>query len=220
MTRLQLSGRYRRVRRLAAIAAGVLALSAAVTAADPPAAGQPTDPAAARASADGPAADFPLTVPSAARQPAEPSPDRSGAADTGYRWPLDGQPRVGRPFDPPARRWLPGHRGVDLVATPGAVVRAAGAGVVSFSGSVAGVGVVSVGHPGGLRTTYQPVTPLVATGEAVAAGAPIGVLVTGHPGCPTPTCLHWGLRWGEFYLDPLSLVGHGRVRLLPRPAGG
>lgn len=132
-----------------------------------------------------------------------------------YRWPLDGEPRVTRRFNPPPRRWLPGHRGVDLAGTPGAVVHAAGAGVVHFAGPVAGRGVVSVNHPGGLRTTYEPVTPLVAAGDPVTAGDPIGLLVAGHAGCATEACLHWGLRRGDHYLDPLSLLGLGWVRLFP-----
>lgn len=116
-----------------------------------------------------------------------------------FRWPLDGPPRPVRRFDPPPLPWLPGHRGVDLAAAPGATVRAAGAGTVLFADMVAGRPVVTVGHPGGLRTTYEPVHPEVHPGDVVAAGAPLGVLLAGHPGCPTaraaaPTgsCLHWG----------------------------
>lgn len=139
---------------------------------------------------------------------------QSGPGD-GYRWPVDGQPSVTRPFDPPAQRWLPGHRGVDLAGQPGAVVRAAGAGVVFFAGPVAGQGVVSVAHGDQLRTTYQPLTPVVSAGDVVAAGDPIGILEPGHAGCPVAACLHWGLRQDEDYLDPLSLLGLGRVRLLP-----
>jgi murein DD-endopeptidase MepM/ murein hydrolase activator NlpD len=132
-----------------------------------------------------------------------------------FRWPLDGPPRVVRRFDPPAQRWLAGHRGVDLAGTPGATVRAAGAGKVRFAGLVAGRPVVSVDHAGGLRTTYEPVEPVVRVGDELAAGDPIGRLVGGHPGCPVPACLHWGLRRGDVYLDPLALFGLGQVRLLP-----
>lgn len=132
-----------------------------------------------------------------------------------FRWPLDGQPAVVRPFDPPPRPWLPGHRGVDLAAASGDPVRAAGGGVVRFAGTVAGRGVVSVEHPGGLRTTYEPVTPAVRAGDRVAAGDVLGRLVAGHPGCPVAACLHWGLRRGAEYLDPLALLGRARVRLLP-----
>jgi murein DD-endopeptidase MepM/ murein hydrolase activator NlpD len=94
-------------------------------------------------------------------------------------------------------------------------VRAAGPGTVIFAGRVAGRGVISVAHPGGLRTTYEPVTATVSVGEPVAAGALLGTLEAGHPGCPAAACLHWGLRRGDVYLDPLALLGLGRVRLLP-----
>jgi murein DD-endopeptidase MepM/ murein hydrolase activator NlpD len=133
-----------------------------------------------------------------------------------FRWPLDGVPRVVRPFAPPPKPWLPGHRGVDLAAPPGATVRAAGAGWVRFAGQLAGRGVISIEHAGGLRTTYEPVTATVRVGDRVTAGQPIGRLVAGHPGCPVVACLHWGLRRGDAYLDPLTLLGLGRVRLLPR----
>jgi murein DD-endopeptidase MepM/ murein hydrolase activator NlpD len=59
------------------------------------------------------------------------------------------------------------------------------------------------------------VQPSVAAGQVVARGSPIGLLAAGHPGCPAPACLHWGLRRGETYLDPLVLLRPPRVRLLP-----
>lgn len=132
-----------------------------------------------------------------------------------YRWPLDGPPRLVRRFDPPPQPWLAGHRGVDLAAPPGVLVRASGAAVVGYAGSVAGREVVSLTHPGGLRTTYEPLRPLVVAGDRVAAGEPVGILLPGHPRCPISACLHWGLRQEEEYLDPLTLLGLGRVRLLP-----
>jgi murein DD-endopeptidase MepM/ murein hydrolase activator NlpD len=109
---------------------------------------------------------------------------------------------------------MPGHRGVDLAAPEGSVVKAAGAGVVWFAGMVAGRPVVSVAHTNGTRTTYEPVEPLVRAGQEVRAGEAIGVVVAGHPGCPA-ACLHWGLRRGNTYLDPMALLGPSRVRLYP-----
>src|SRR4051812_39884276 len=135
-----------------------------------------------------------------------------------YGWPVS-PARVVRAFDPPARPWLPGHRGVDLAASPSVVVRAAGTGRVIYAGVLAGRGVVSVEHADGLRTTYEPVTPAVGVGDPVRLGTPIGRLLAGHPGCPVTACLHWGLRRGAVYLDPLALLGRGRVRLLPLRAG-
>jgi murein DD-endopeptidase MepM/ murein hydrolase activator NlpD len=120
-----------------------------------------------------------------------------------------------RAFDPPAQPWLAGHRGIDLASSAGGTVSSAGPGTVLFAGLVAGRGVVSVSHAGGLRTTYEPVTASVSVGDVVARGDPLGRLESGHPGCPQAACLHWGLRRGGLYLDPLALLGLGRVRLLP-----
>ncbi|WP_435871290.1 murein hydrolase activator EnvC family protein [Micromonospora tulbaghiae] len=132
-----------------------------------------------------------------------------------FRWPLPGAPRVVRRFDPPPQPWLSGHRGVDLAAAPGVPVLAAGAGTVLFAGSVAGRPVLTVGHADGLRTTYEPVRSRLTAGTRVDAGTPVGDLLAGHPGCTEAACLHWGLRRETEYLDPLALLGLGRVRLLP-----
>jgi plasmid stability protein len=104
---------------------------------------------------------------------------------------------------------------VDLAGAAGEPVIAAGAGVVAFAGLVAGRTVVSVDHAGGLRTTYEPVSATVHTGETVGLGSPLGTLDAGHPGCPIETCLHWGLRRGATYLNPLLLLRPLRVRLKP-----
>ncbi|MFA1549465.1 murein hydrolase activator EnvC family protein [Actinomadura chokoriensis] len=131
-----------------------------------------------------------------------------------WRWPLGPPaPRVLRAFSPPSTPWGSGHRGVDLAGRPGQAVYAAGPGRVSYAASLAGRGVVAVDH-GALRTTYLPVRPSVHTGRRVASGTRIGVLEGGLLHCTVP-CLHWGLRRGALYLDPLNLVQR-QVRLLPR----
>jgi murein DD-endopeptidase MepM/ murein hydrolase activator NlpD len=123
---------------------------------------------------------------------------------------------VVRPFKPPATQYGPGHRGVDLGGQPGEPVLAAGDGVVVFAGSLAGRGVVSIDHGGGLRTTYEPLTVVVSAGRRVERGTVIGQLAPGHEGCvKAPACLHWGARRGREYLDPLGLLSSGHVRLLP-----
>lgn len=131
-----------------------------------------------------------------------------------FGWPVS-SPHVVRAFEPPPEPWLAGHRGVDLVALAGSPVLSAGPGTVVFAGRVAGRGVVSVDHPNGLRTTYEPVEPAIQAGDTISAGQTLGALSVGHPGCPAAACLHWGLRRGKAYLDPLALLGRGRVRLLP-----
>lgn len=149
--------------------------------------------------------------------PAAPTPPAllpvAGSAPTGV-WPLVPDPEVVEHFAPPSAAWQAGHRGVDLAGSPGQDVRAAAAGHIGFAGSIGGKPVVTVIH-GGTRTTYEPVVALARRGQEVAAGEPIGRLVTVGSHCFPDTCLHWGLREGEQYLDPLSLVGGTRVRLLP-----
>jgi murein DD-endopeptidase MepM/ murein hydrolase activator NlpD len=123
---------------------------------------------------------------------------------------------VVRRFDPPAQTWLAGHRGVDFLGAVGDQVTTVAAGEVTFAGKVAGKGVVTVTH-GELRTTYEPVTAEVSVGAHVAAGQLIATLDGGHD-CPATTCLHLGLKRGDEYLDPMSLFGLSRVRLLPESA--
>ncbi|MGP3707311.1 M23 family metallopeptidase [Gordonia paraffinivorans] len=143
----------------------------------------------------------------------------AGAQALRHSPPLPPKPVVVTGFDAPEKRWLPGHRGVDLAAAPGTPVTASGAGRVRFAGDVAGRGVVSIAHPDGIITTYEPVRASVARGGHVSRGEVIGTVVAGHPGCPAVACLHWGARRGSgreaAYLDPLGLLGAVRVRLLP-----
>lgn len=138
----------------------------------------------------------------------------AAAAEPAWTWPLADEPTVARQFDPPQVRYGAGHRGADLAGAAGAAVLASGSGRISYAGLLAGRGVVVVVH-GELRTTYEPVRAEVAVGQQVAVGQRLGVLEAGHAGCPVPACLHWGLRRGDTYLDPVALVERGPVRLLP-----
>lgn len=147
------------------------------------------------------------------------APARAAETDPVGVWPLVPQPEVVAAFDPPSEPWGAGHRGVDLLGTPGQGVRAALPGRVTWAGTLAGRGVVVVDH-GSTRTTYEPVAASVAVGTTVGAGDRLGTLSAIGSHCPPRACLHWG--WIErgridaaMYLDPLRLVGAGPVRLLP-----
>jgi murein DD-endopeptidase MepM/ murein hydrolase activator NlpD len=141
------------------------------------------------------------------------------AVDGRLDWPLRPRPAVMRAFDAPALNWNRGHRGVDLAGTAGQTVYAAAAGTVVFAAELAGRPLVSIAHPGGLRTTYEPVDAVVRVGQLVDAGSAVGELVAGHPGCGTAACLHWGAMWGPAsradYVDPLGLVVTTALRLKP-----
>jgi murein DD-endopeptidase MepM/ murein hydrolase activator NlpD len=206
-----------------------------------------------------------VSVAGVAETPHAGQPQDQDPAGT-WTWPLapppgSRRPVIVHPFEPPAKRWQAGHRGVDLLGGPGQEVLAAGQGTVSYAGTLFGRPVVAIDHTDGtgtgtgtgtttgatndtgatattgsssttgatahttpgrdtLRTTYEPVDPIVKVGDKVRAGQVIGHLVdspTNH--CAPRTCLHWGLvrgfGHGERYLDPSALLGHAPVRLLP-----
>lgn len=125
-------------------------------------------------------------------------------------------PKVTSAFDPPAQRWQAGHRGVDLNAAPGSTIHSAGDGVISFAGWVGDRATLSIRH-GSLTTTYEPVTATVLPGEHVSRGQTIGTLGLG--GHCSGHCLHWGLKDGDEYLDPLSLLGSVPPILKPMGSG-
>ena len=79
-------------------------------------------------------------------------------------------------------------------------------GVVAFAGVVVDRGVLVIAHAGGLRTSYEPVSPDVSPGERVVAGQQVATLGPGQGHCTPQSCLHWGLRHGTTYLDPLRTV--------------
>jgi murein DD-endopeptidase MepM/ murein hydrolase activator NlpD len=141
-----------------------------------------------------------------------------------WAWPLRPQPAVVRPFLRPATKYGAGHRGVDLAGSSGQEVLAVEAGTVTHVGRIAGRGTVTVLHPSGIRSTYEPVDPTVSTGSPVARGAVLGRLAASGSHCAPGICLHLGAVRGDVYLDPMVfLTGGRRVRLLPlaqAPQGG
>lgn len=148
-----------------------------------------------------------------------PAPTTS-AATGGYVWPVVGP--VIRPFEPPPDPYHAGHRGIDIGAPFGTPMHASAAGVVAFSGWVAGSLFISIDHPDGIRTTYSWLSStLVKKGQAVAQGEVIGATGHGHAEV-AETHLHFGARIGSTYLDPMSLLSPGDVSSLIRlaPLGG
>ncbi|WP_422604901.1 M23 family metallopeptidase [Mycobacterium sp.] len=135
------------------------------------------------------------------------------------QWPLRPPPAVVRTFDAPSPDWHRGHRGVDLAGAPGQPVYAAGAATVVYAGVLAGRQLVSLAHPGGLHTSYEPVRATVRAGQLLNAGTVIGELLAGHRGCPVAACLHWGAMWGPAaradYVDPVGLLVSTPIRLKP-----
>jgi murein DD-endopeptidase MepM/ murein hydrolase activator NlpD len=140
-----------------------------------------------------------------------------GSATLEYRLPVDDV--VLRRFERPAQRWSRGHRGVDVSATAGTPVLAPADGVVTVSRTVVDRDVLTIKHPDGLRSSLEPLADGLPEGTLVAAGAVVGTVAGAGAHCGTAVCLHWGVRRGTEYLDPLSLLpGASPVVLLSREA--
>lgn len=100
---------------------------------------------------------------------------------------------------------MSGHRGVDLAAAhDGVPVTSPEAGTVSFAGLVVDRPVITIDHGNGLRSSFEPVESPLTAGDVVAKGEVIGTLLPGH--CGTVACLHWGVRRGDEYVNPLEFV--------------
>ncbi|WGM22703.1 M23 family metallopeptidase [Paenarthrobacter sp. OM7] len=140
--------------------------------------------------------------------PAAPDP-----ASTRWSWPLSPKPDVLRIFDPPDKPWLSGHRGVDVgPASDGGKVTAPSDGMVTFAGVVVDRPVLTLDHGDGLKSSFEPVTSELKAGDVVRKGQVIGIVEPGH--CGLSPCLHWGVRRGGDYLNPLSFVADLRPSIL------
>ena len=116
---------------------------------------------------------------------------------------------VADPFRAPACAYCPGNRGLEYEPPPGSRVVAATAGVVTFSGVVAGVRYVVVAQPDGRTATYgRLATASIRAGAGVAMGDVVGT-TTDH--------FFFGLRTGDQYIDPAPFLGvlRYRPRLVP-----
>lgn len=132
-------------------------------------------------------------------------------AESGWRWPVD-TVQLLRPYEAPAHRYAPGHRGVDIAADE--LVRAPADGHIAFAGPVGGRSLVTIDHGNGLVSTLEPVTTELVIGDVVARGDLVGrVSPAGHVGAHT---LHFGVRLDGEYINPLRLLGGvPRAVLLP-----
>jgi hypothetical protein len=131
----------------------------------------------------------------------DPAPAR--ADSRGWMPPVDGG--VVRPYEEPPARFAAGHRGVDFSASSGTPVRAANDGSVTFAGAVAGSFHVVVAHAGGIRTSYSFLLRVdVQAGDDVTRGQVVGAAGGSGEG-HGPGVLHFGVRIGDRYVDPMLL---------------
>ncbi|WP_258004271.1 M23 family metallopeptidase [Gardnerella vaginalis] len=124
-------------------------------------------------------------------------------------WPVK-HVRILRPFDPPEKPWMAGHRGVDLEAKEGTKLFAPANGIISFAGVVAHKNVVSIKH-GSITSTFEPAKTFLSVGESVKRGQLIGSVSRGSDHCDN-SCVQWGLKKDKrHYEDPAIKASMRRI---------
>ncbi|WP_156255839.1 murein hydrolase activator EnvC family protein, partial [Sandarakinorhabdus oryzae] len=135
--------------------------------------------------------------------PPAPLPPVTGTAPA-FRWPLPGRILSGFGAKPGGRF----NDGVNLKASAGEPVRAAGDGVVAYAGdAIPGFGnLLLVKHAGGWVSAYaHNEALLVARGQRVKAGEVIAR--AGQSGAVAEPQLHFELRRGRTPVDPAKVIG-------------
>lgn len=111
------------------------------------------------------------------------------------------------------------HHGIDIPASRGTPVRAAGAGQVRLAAPRGGYGLlVEIVHGYGLATRYAHLARiLVSPGQEVRQGDTIGLV--GSTGRSTGSHLHFEVRRNSVALDPIPFLGASQpiARLEPAP---
>jgi murein DD-endopeptidase MepM/ murein hydrolase activator NlpD len=124
-----------------------------------------------------------------------------------FIWPVNGPVTSG--FGPRSHPIYGGtrmHTGVDIAASQGTPIKAAGDGVVKMAGWNGGYGNWTlVDHGGGLATGYGHQSRIaVSVGQHVSTGQVIGYV--GSTGASTGPHLHWEVRVNGNPVDPMGWV--------------
>jgi murein DD-endopeptidase MepM/ murein hydrolase activator NlpD len=132
-----------------------------------------------------------------------------------FIWPLVGTITqefgcTGYPYEPPLGNCAHFHTGIDIAATPGAPIRAAGGGIVEFVGynpydpPGRRAWIVIIAHASNLQTWYAHMIPSIPPGVYAGAHINQGELV-GWEGC-TGNCsgphLHWAVLLNDTWVNP------------------
>lgn len=131
-------------------------------------------------------------------------------SSTCYRQPVHAP--IVDPFRAPACVFCSGNRGLEYQPHIGAPVVAAAAGIVTFSGVVAGVRYLVIAQGDGRTATY---------GRLAVARVSVGATVRpGETIAATTERFYFGLRQGDRYIDPAPFLGVARYRPRLVPADG
>jgi murein DD-endopeptidase MepM/ murein hydrolase activator NlpD len=139
----------------------------------------------------------------------------------GWRTPVP-MARIASRFNPnrmhPVLHVVMPHNGVDFAAPIGTPIYASAAGVVKSAGDGGPCGnMVQIDHAGGLTSAYCHMSRFAAglhAGQHVEARQLVGYV--GQTGRATGPHLHFAIKRGEMYIDPLALKLDG-VRVVPTP---
>lgn len=126
---------------------------------------------------------------------------------TGWRWPLIGP--ITQRFGESLTQYG-FHQGIDIDGDTGDPVRAARSGTVTVTGHWDDCGglQVHIDHGGGFESWYRHLSRIdVTVGQRVAAGTIIGAV--GDTGCSLGSHLHFGIREGKVFVDPLRYLPPG-----------
>jgi murein DD-endopeptidase MepM/ murein hydrolase activator NlpD len=136
---------------------------------------------------------------------ATPSPSRRPApSSAAWRWPLIGP--ITQKFGETKTQYG-FHQGIDIDGNTGDRVRAARGGRVVVAGTFDSCGglQVHIDHGDGFESWYRHLSRIdVKPGDVVAAGVVIGRV--GDTGCSLGSHLHFGIRRGATFVDPLRYL--------------
>ncbi len=126
-----------------------------------------------------------------------------------FIWPCPSSSRITSYFggrESPTEGASSNHQGIDIGASTGSSILAAAAGTVVVSTySYSAGNYIMLSHGGGVYTVYMHCSQLlVSEGETVSQGQTIAKV--GSTGYSTGPHLHFGVRSGGQYLNPLAYV--------------
>lgn len=129
--------------------------------------------------------------------------------DISFIWPLPSSSRITSQFgerSSPTEGASTNHQGIDIGASTGSSILAAASGTVVVSTySYSAGNYIMINHGGGVYTVYMHCSQLLASeGQEVAQGQAIARV--GSTGYSTGPHLHFGIRSGGSYVNPLAYV--------------
>jgi len=125
--------------------------------------------------------------------------------------PLESPVNLVNLYRQPNSDYSAGHRGIDYQVKAGQPVLAPADGEVWFSGKVVNRQLISLKHPDGNLTEFEPVCTDLQKGEPVFLGQEIGQICEADSNyrqhCQESTCLHFSIRQLGEYLSPQVFIG-------------